>query len=204
MATFEPEASPHLSIRDAEPADAPALAAFAAAVFRETYRPMTRGEDLDAHIAQHFGPDRQAAEITAPDCRTLLVELGETLVGYAQLRRGPAPPCVVGAATPADALEIQRFYVASAYRGRGVAQQLMAACLSAATTPTPVWLGVFARNPRAIAFYEKCGFRTVGETVFLLGADPQPDRVMARRSTAEAPRDHHERSHSAARDRPAT
>jgi ribosomal protein S18 acetylase RimI-like enzyme len=43
-----------------------------------------------------------------------------------------------------------------------------------------VWLGVWEHNPRAIAFYRKCGFDETGEQVFLLGRDPQRDLVMSR------------------------
>ncbi len=41
-----------------------------------------------------------------------------------------------------------------------------------------LWLGVWERNDRAHAFYEKCGFADVGEHIFLFGTDPQTDRVM--------------------------
>ena len=34
-------------------------------------------------------------------------------------------------------------------------------------------------NPEAIAFYGKCGFKTVGEQYFQLGKDLQRDLVMA-------------------------
>ncbi|HEX7807692.1 MAG TPA: GNAT family N-acetyltransferase, partial [Thermoanaerobaculia bacterium] len=43
-----------------------------------------------------------------------------------------------------------------------------------------VWLGVWEHNPRAIAFYEKCGFRITGKHPFLLGSDLQTDLVMTR------------------------
>jgi diamine N-acetyltransferase len=43
-----------------------------------------------------------------------------------------------------------------------------------------LWLGVWERNPRAIAFYAKCGFTDVGEQAFMVGSDRQRDRVMAR------------------------
>jgi ribosomal protein S18 acetylase RimI-like enzyme len=43
-----------------------------------------------------------------------------------------------------------------------------------------LWLGVWERNPRAIRFYEKQGFRDVGSYLFVLGTDPQTDRVMTR------------------------
>jgi ribosomal protein S18 acetylase RimI-like enzyme len=43
-----------------------------------------------------------------------------------------------------------------------------------------VWLGVWERNPRAIAFYKKLGFSEVGDHVFVLGTDPQRDIIMIR------------------------
>jgi len=48
-----------------------------------------------------------------------------------------------------------------------------------------LWLGVWERNARAIAFYRKQGFEVVGEQEFMLGADRQRDLVMARRLTGE-------------------
>jgi ribosomal protein S18 acetylase RimI-like enzyme len=43
-----------------------------------------------------------------------------------------------------------------------------------------LWLGVWEHNPRAIAFYEKQGFRKVGRHTFMVGSDVQYDDVMAR------------------------
>ena len=63
-----------------------------------------------------------------------------------------------------------------------VAQRLMAASLAAARElgATHVWLGVWERNPRAIAFYRKSGFREVGTQYFQLGSDRQRDLVVMR------------------------
>jgi diamine N-acetyltransferase len=41
-----------------------------------------------------------------------------------------------------------------------------------------MWLSVWERNPRAIAFYGKCGFRMVGSKDFWVGSDRQTDHVM--------------------------
>ena len=43
-----------------------------------------------------------------------------------------------------------------------------------------VWLGVWERNPRAIAFYGKFEFREAGEHVFPVGNDSQRDIVLVR------------------------
>ena len=44
-----------------------------------------------------------------------------------------------------------------------------------------LWLAVWERNPRAIAFYGKCGFADVGDTEFYVGPDRQIDRVLVAR-----------------------
>lgn len=44
-----------------------------------------------------------------------------------------------------------------------------------------LWLGVWDRNERAIAFYARWGFVEVGEMSFLLGSDVQRDHVLALR-----------------------
>jgi hypothetical protein len=43
-----------------------------------------------------------------------------------------------------------------------------------------LWLGVWERNARGIAFYRKAGFADVGAQEFVLGTDVQSDRVMLR------------------------
>ena len=49
-----------------------------------------------------------------------------------------------------------------------------------------LWLGVWERNVRAIAFYERWGFATVGEHLFRLGSNDQRDLIMARPVATEA------------------
>jgi ribosomal protein S18 acetylase RimI-like enzyme len=169
---------PVTSIRVARPSDATALAAFAARTFRETFEADNTAEDMALYLAANYGPERQGAEIDDPGIVTLLAKDGRRLAGYSQLHEGPAPDCVTGA-TP---IEIRRFYVDRNWQGRGVAQALMVASLEAAMErgARTVWLAVWERNLRAQAFYRKCGFEDCGVKEFLLGRDPQTDRVLVR------------------------
>jgi len=41
-----------------------------------------------------------------------------------------------------------------------------------------LWLGVWERNPNAIAFYEREGFEVFGEHSYLLGTDLQRDLML--------------------------
>jgi ribosomal protein S18 acetylase RimI-like enzyme len=162
-------------IRRAVPADAESLAELAARTFRDTFEADNSPEDMAAHLARSYSPALQLAEIGSPDIITLLAVCGSP-VGFAQLRRGPVPACV----TVPRPVELWRLYVDRAWHGRGVAGRLMAAAVgeAAAAGASAVWLGVWERNPRAIAFYRKSGFVEVGAHEFRLGADVQTDRVM--------------------------
>lgn len=139
---------------------------------------MNTPENMDRLCRTSYGESIQAEEISNPDMATFLCEDGGELVGFAQLRWGAAPVCVA-AASPG---EIQRLYVAGEWHGKGIAQDLMNACLEGlrARGSDTIWLGVWERNPRAISFYKKSGFVEVGEHVFQLGDDAQRDIVMAR------------------------
>ena len=158
--------------------DATDLAKLAARTFRETFAADNRPEDMALHLAQAYGTSQQGRELVDPKIATLLAEADGQLAGYAQLRSGPAPGCVTGASL----LELWRFYIAQPWHGRGVAQALMDRVEVEANRrgARTLWLGVWERNERAQAFYRKCGFADVGSQVFMVGADPQTDRIMVR------------------------
>lgn len=176
-------AAPRLAVRRARGEDAAALSAFAAEAFRDAFAAQTPAEDMTLYLSTTFYPERQAAEIADPASSVLLAEQvdagGErALVGYARLYRGTAP-AAVSAASP---IELSRFYVTRAHHGTGIARGLFDAVEAEARAQRAdaIWLGVFKRNPRAIAFYEKCGFTAVGEQTFAVGTDVQHDWIMAR------------------------
>lgn len=166
-----------LTIRRATDADAPRVAEFAHRTFVETFGPDNTDENMAAHVARSFGPAIQLREIQDPDTVTLLAELGQTTAAFAQVRRGPFPPCVAGPSP----VQLHRFYVDRPFHGRGIAQSLMRAVddVGRELGGHTLWLGVWERNPRAIAFYTKCGFVDVGTHLCIVGSDEQTDRVMA-------------------------
>lgn len=167
-----------ISIRTGTPADAEALAELAARTFRDTFGSDNRPEDLALYLTQAYGPVQQGRELADPDITTLLAGTGHAPGAYAQLRRGHAPDCVSGESP----LELWRFYVAREWHGRGLAQALMRRVEAEAERcgARTLWLGVWERNERALAFYRKCGFTDVGSHIFMVGSDPQTDRVMER------------------------
>jgi GNAT superfamily N-acetyltransferase len=166
------------SIRLATQSDAAELAALAARTFRDAFGADNRPEDLELHLTTSYGLAQQSQEIADPNIITLVADLDRELVAYAQLRSGSTPSCVTGPAP----IELSRFYVTAAWHGRGLAQQLMQRVLDAAldANAATLWLGVWERNPRAIAFYAKAGYVEVGSHTFVVGTDPQTDRILTR------------------------
>ena len=139
---------------------------------------------MNAYLASGFSAEIQARELSDPESTFLIASVDGVVAGYARVRIGDAPACVAGE-RPA---EIVRLYADAPWIGRGAGSALMDACLATARAGgcDVVWLAVWERNPRAIAFYAKCGFSAVGGQDFAVGHDIQRDVVMAR-STALAP-----------------
>ena len=170
-------------IRRAEASDASLLAELAARTFRETFGADNTPEDLKAHLESSYGAAQQAEEIADPDVRTLLAYGNNELIGFAQVRCKAFPTCVV-AERP---VELHRFYLARFARGTGAAKPLMLKAREAARDlgGLHLWLGVWERNPRAVAFYLKSGFAKVGSHNFVVGSDTQTDWVFVAPLTKE-------------------
>lgn len=166
------------TIRLAKPSDAARLAELAERTFRETFGGANTVEDMMLHCKTNYGESIQAAEIANAEMVTLVCEEEKNLIAFAQLRWGKAPACV----PTKNAGEILRLYVENKWHGKGIAQDLMSACIAQMEQrhSDVVWLGVWEKNPRAISFYKKLGFMEVGEHIFRLGLDRQRDIIMAR------------------------
>jgi ribosomal protein S18 acetylase RimI-like enzyme len=166
-------------IREATVADAPLVAELAARLFEQTFGPVNTPEDMAFYLANTFSVDRQAAELSDPDRSTLLAfdDTG-TAIGFAMMRRGSRSNGIVGERP----VEIQRIYADRSMHGRGLGHRLMNSCVEQvrAWTGDVLWLAVWEKNARAIAFYTRVGFTAVGVQDFVLGSDVQHDLVMSR------------------------
>lgn len=84
-----------------------------------------------------------------------------------------------GVSTPP--VELERFYVAAPYRGRGFAARLMAAAEGAAAAMgrQDLLAGGLGGESPGDRLLPKCGFEDVGSQTFQMGPDTQFDRVLA-------------------------
>ena len=193
---------PAASLRRATPADAAALAALAARTFRETYAPPAGPcdpADVQAYVADHFGPARQGAELADPRLRVLVAETAAGLAGYAVVRfasrpgdaddYAPEPDGTAAALTAGATAELARLYVDRPWHGHGLAAALLDAARAAAAAAGAgaLWFSVYQRNPRALAFYRRQGARPFATATFRMGREVQDDWLLAVPTTDAAP-----------------
>jgi diamine N-acetyltransferase len=165
-------------IRYATASDNFLLSEVGAETFYDSFAAENTPENMAAYLAESFSSAKQAEELANPASKFLIVEKEGQTVGYAHLKFGQAPAVILSQRP----MEIGRFYARKAWIGKGVGAFLMQACLrdAAHANCDIVWLDVWEKNPRAIAFYRKWCFVEVGEQVFKLGDDLQHDLLMAR------------------------
>ena len=162
-------------IRAAGPDDAHALSTVAARTFALACPPSTPAHELSSFIDAHLQPSHFLEQINADSNTVLVVEHAGAVVGYSLANRAPG---AVGVAAADDLPELTRCYVLPEMHGSGAAQQLFDATLK--LLEGPVRLTVSIENPRAIRFYIRNGFATVGTTTFPVGDELHEDLVMVR------------------------
>jgi len=156
--------------------DAKMISELGAKTFADTFTKDNTPENLALYLERSFSVEIQTKELSDPDVVYLIVEAGGNPVGYAKLNLNHDHNAQVNTKT----LEVERIYSIKELIGKGVGKELMNACIAEAKQRgcESVWLGVWEKNPRAIAFYKKWGFVEIGTHTFNLGDEPQRDFIM--------------------------
>lgn len=165
-----------ITIRTCTLHDADKIVSLGIRTFRDTFDEFNKPEDMMKYLNSTFTKTRVQKEIAELGSVFFLAEKGDDAIGYARVRNSPTPDGL----TSERPLEIERLYADKRYLGKRVGYLLMNECLRYAKDHNfdTVWLGVWEHNARAIAFYEKWGFKRFGEHLFMLGDDPQTDNLM--------------------------
>ncbi len=155
------------TIRKATLADADVLAKISHATFDAAFGPNYAAEDLRHFVEENYALAKARDELSDPGIGVWLLEADGVAVGYVM-----AGPCKLDNpdVTP-DCREIYRLYLLPAYQGGGRGARLMAAAMAwlERDKPRKIWLGVFSGNEGAQTFYQRLGFRKVGEHTFTVG-----------------------------------
>jgi ribosomal protein S18 acetylase RimI-like enzyme len=167
-----------IRIRQAAIQDNELLAEIGSETFYDSFAADNTPEDMAAYLSASFNPAKQGIELADSQSRFLIAEINDEVVGYTQLRFSPVPQVIAGQ----KPIEIARFYARKQWIGKGIGAHLMRGCIQEAKAAgcDAIWLDVWDRNLRAIAFYRNWGFTEVGEQTFQLGNDLQHDLLMAK------------------------
>ena len=161
--------------------DAEALAYLGAATFLSTFAFDHPGKPLIEHLNSEHSVAYYADRLASADVDIVLGEtpLGAP-VGYLMMVAPEHPEL-----QREGDIELKRIYLLSGWQGGGNGRALMERALEVAKArgARRVLLAVYESNSRAVAFYEKAGFRHIGETMFMVGDVPFRDMVYAREMT---------------------
>ena len=162
-------------IRAAGSDDVGALALVGAATFLESFAGVVDGAGIAAHCQhQHAAETYRAYLAKGAKAWIAEVEPGGAPVGYALVCKPELEQAREGD------IELKRVYLFSRFQGSGIAKGLMDVAVAASAGHSRLLLGVKADNHRAIAFYRKHGFETIGTRRFDVGGKTYDDFVLAR------------------------
>jgi len=162
-------------IRKANHDDIDSLVNLSIDTFQDTFSAHNTAENMKLYIDKNLNREQIQKEMNTEDSVFFLAFDQQQEVGYARVRKNTHAKL-----TFSSALEIERIYARKEYFGKHLGKGLMDACVNHARKNgyTIIWLGVWEHNPRAIAFYEKTGFKKFSKHTFVLGTDHQTDWLM--------------------------
>lgn len=164
-------------IRKASIQDAQNLAALAIQVFLHTYATSGIRSALSGFVLNEFTPGKLRALLEDPAHILLVAEAEDHLLAFADLNlQSPR------AEIPGITVELATLYVQEHFAGMGIGSALLregAELAKLATGRPELWLSVYHRNDRALAFYRKHGLQERGSFAFEFGGESHENVLLA-------------------------
>ena len=159
------------------------LLEIARSTFIDTYAHLNSEENFQDYVSVNFTLEKISAELNHPESAFYFAMDQDEVMGYFKINTGQAQ----SESHDPDAMEIERIYVRKAFHGQGMGRQMIQKVIELARDKQieNLWLGVWEKNPGAIAFYEKLGFQKFGTHVFTVGDDDQTDILMGLRVSSD-------------------
>ena len=168
-----------LTIRKVNVSDLETLRILAERTFRDAWQDYDYNdpEDFETYCRENFSPEGIKAGYDRPDAEFYVVFIGEEPAGYLKLNLHKTPPHDWDGS---PAMQLERIYVSAQFQGQRIGEQLLRFSEERAREAGDhwIWLSVWQKSPRSVAFYERNGFSIFGVEIFWLGADPQSDWLM--------------------------
>ncbi|MBU8732903.1 GNAT family N-acetyltransferase [Cytobacillus oceanisediminis] len=146
--------------------------------FNETFKEQNSPENMEAYLEKAFNLKQLETELSQRSSQFYFVEIDGETAGYLKVNTDEAQTEEMGD----EALEIERIYIRSPFQKQGLGKYLFNKALEVAMEQNKkkIWLGVWEKNEKAIAFYKKMGFVQTGAHSFYMGDEEQTDFIMAK------------------------
>lgn len=133
-------------------------------------------EDFNTYIDKAFDKNNIEQQLGNPDSIFYFVYKDEVLSGYFKLNEHAAQTDIKSE----ESIELERIYVLQDFQGQKIGQWMLKEVVNLARSMQKefLWLGVWEKNSRAIAFYENNGFSKFGKHPYYIGKDKQMDWLL--------------------------
>ena len=157
-------------IRKANKNDAEYIALLGRVTFTETFGHLYRDpQDLLNYYDLTFSVDKIEKSLDKPDNVFWIAFVNRLPVGYAKLKLNSGSEFI----NSDSVCQLQKIYVLKDFLSTGIGYKLQEQLLDKAKELKfeQIWLSVLNDNERAIRFYEKNGFRGIGNHDFQIGKE---------------------------------
>ncbi|MDD9148825.1 GNAT family N-acetyltransferase [Sporolactobacillus sp. CQH2019] len=146
--------------------------------FNETFVHQNSPENINAYLEKAFNLKRLGKELSDISSQFFFVYLDNEIAGYLKVNINNAQSEEMGD----EALEIVRIYIKNEFQKHGLGRYLLNEAVKFAMerNKKKIWLGVWEKNEKALAFYQKMGFIQTGAHFFYMGDEEQKDFIMTR------------------------
>lgn len=146
--------------------------------FNETFKHQNSPENMNAYLEKAFNVKQLEKELSNVSSQFYFVYFHNKIAGYLKVNTNDAQ----SEEMDDDSLEIERIYIKSTFQKHGLGKYLLDKAMEIAIEQNKqiVWLGVWEKNEKAIAFYQKMGFVQTGIHSFYMGDEEQTDFIMSK------------------------
>lgn len=168
-----------MKIRIADSDDAQFIALLGRLTFIETFGHLfSDPDDLSTYLNQTFSVQKIRASLSKENNIFWLALVDELPEGYAKLKENSSSPFLSGQRI----CQLQKIYVLKDFLSKKIGRALQDELLEYAKQQDykKIWLSVLKSNERAIRFYAKNGFDTLGDHTFEIGKEIFDFKAMAK------------------------
>lgn len=171
-------------VRKATVTDAQIISLLARVTFTETFSSYFRDRsDLTKYFEDFFSVSEFRSSLEKENNVFWIAFYDELPVGYAKLKKY----CKSEHSTSEKSSQLQKIYVLQDFLSKHIGRQLSDLMFQEARElkTEQLWLSVLISNDRAINFYQKQGFKTIGDFKFTIGKEDFDFYVMQKDMTME-------------------